>query len=110
MTIFDCVNLQFVRPLYRTLLQSQCGKDLARDVFLRHRGNYHPIAQKMVANDLGIDEFDAPKDLEDLEDAEQHGTSTMSLLKHLARRNGTWLVIGILSGLIYAAISRRRRN
>jgi leukotriene-A4 hydrolase len=42
------------RPLYRALYKSKMGRQLALDTFAAHRASYHPIAQKMVAADLGL--------------------------------------------------------
>lgn len=47
-------SAMYRRPLYRAMFKSKMGKQLAVDTFLKHRPGYHPIAQKMVAADLGI--------------------------------------------------------
>ncbi|OQR87223.1 leukotriene A4 hydrolase [Achlya hypogyna] len=46
-------RMKFVRPLYRDLYKSAFGKDAARRIFSEWKDNYHPIARKMVAKDLG---------------------------------------------------------
>jgi len=47
-------RMKFLRPLYRALYKSKMGKQLALDTFTANRASYHPIAQKMVAADLGL--------------------------------------------------------
>ncbi|KAL6763643.1 peptidase family M1-domain-containing protein [Haematococcus lacustris] len=47
-------RMKYLRPLYRAMFKSKMGKQLAVDTFLKHKPGYHPIAQKMVAADLGI--------------------------------------------------------
>eukprot|EP01116_Phalansterium_solitarium_P022122 TRINITY_DN7190_c0_g2_i1.p2 TRINITY_DN7190_c0_g2~~TRINITY_DN7190_c0_g2_i1.p2 ORF type:complete len:606 (-),score=250.62 TRINITY_DN7190_c0_g2_i1:216-2033(-) len=47
-------RMKFVRPLYRDLFRSANGKQLALDTFQQHRDNYHNIASKMIAKDLGL--------------------------------------------------------
>ncbi len=42
-------RMKLLRPLYR----NKMGKELARTTFLEARASY-PIAQKMVAADLGL--------------------------------------------------------
>jgi leukotriene-A4 hydrolase len=46
--------MKFLRPLYRALFKSKMGRQLALDTFTACRASYHPIAQKMVAADLGL--------------------------------------------------------
>jgi leukotriene-A4 hydrolase len=46
--------MKFLRPLYRALFKSKMGRQLALDTFTQCRAAYHPIAQKMVAADLGL--------------------------------------------------------
>ena len=46
--------MKFVRPLYRALFASKNNKQTALKVFLANSDFYHPIARKMVANDLGV--------------------------------------------------------
>ncbi len=45
-------RMKFVRPLYRTLRGTDMGKQLAIDTFEKYQHVYHPIARKMVAQDL----------------------------------------------------------
>ncbi|CAK4411901.1 unnamed protein product [Aphanomyces euteiches] len=47
-------RMKFVRPLYRDLYKSKFGSDAARRIFLEWKDNYHPIARKMIAKDLGL--------------------------------------------------------
>ncbi|KAK3270653.1 leukotriene A-4 hydrolase, variant 2 [Cymbomonas tetramitiformis] len=47
-------RMKYIRPLYRALFNSQMGRKTALDTFTKHQGIYHPIAQKMVAQDLGL--------------------------------------------------------
>lgn len=47
-------RMKFLRPLYRALFRSKAGKQAALDTFAACRATYHPIAQKMVAADLGV--------------------------------------------------------
>lgn len=47
--------MKFVRPLYRALFASQCGKEVAFKTFKENYKMYHSIAAKMVAKDLGLD-------------------------------------------------------
>lgn len=42
------------RPLYRALFRSKMGREAALKAFEANRAAYHPIAQKMVAADLGV--------------------------------------------------------
>ncbi|KDO29468.1 hypothetical protein SPRG_06006 [Saprolegnia parasitica CBS 223.65] len=46
-------RMKFVRPLYRDLYKSAFGAEAARRIFAEWKDNYHPIARKMVAKDLG---------------------------------------------------------
>ncbi|EQC37343.1 hypothetical protein SDRG_05560 [Saprolegnia diclina VS20] len=46
-------RMKFVRPLYRDLYKSAFGAADARRIFAEWKDNYHPIARKMVAKDLG---------------------------------------------------------
>jgi leukotriene-A4 hydrolase len=48
--------MKFLRPLYRALFKSAMGRQAALDTFRACRASYHPIAQKMVAVDLGLTE------------------------------------------------------
>jgi hypothetical protein len=51
-------RMKYVRPLYRALhqskttYQSKSGKQIALDTFKEFKDMYHPIARKMVENDL----------------------------------------------------------
>ena len=48
-------RMKFLRPLYRSLrLCKGGGKEFAEKLFQETRGMYHPIAEKMVAADLGL--------------------------------------------------------
>jgi leukotriene-A4 hydrolase len=47
-------RMKYLRPLYRALFRSNMGRDLALKTFSEVRASYHPIAQKMVAADLGL--------------------------------------------------------
>ncbi|GAX73644.1 hypothetical protein CEUSTIGMA_g1095.t1 [Chlamydomonas eustigma] len=47
-------RMKYLRPLFRALFRSKMGKDLALQTFSEARASYHPIAQKMVAADLGL--------------------------------------------------------
>lgn len=47
-------RMKYLRPLYRALYRSKMGRQLALDTFQAARASYHPIAQKMVAADLGL--------------------------------------------------------
>jgi len=47
-------RMKFVRPLYLDLFRSEKGKQLAIDTFQAHRAQYHSIAAKMIAKDLGV--------------------------------------------------------
>ncbi len=49
-----CRSVCPCRPLYRALFKSKMGRQVALDTFAANRSNYHPIAQKMVAADLGV--------------------------------------------------------
>jgi hypothetical protein len=46
--------MKFVRPLYRALHESEMGRDLAVDAFLKNKDFYHPICAKMIASDLKL--------------------------------------------------------
>jgi len=48
-------RMKYLRPLYRQLRRSKAPqlRAAAADIFARARGAYHPIAAKMVAQDLG---------------------------------------------------------
>lgn len=43
-------RMKYVRPLYRLL--NQVDHELAVDCFLKHRSFYHPIAERMIAQDI----------------------------------------------------------
>ena len=45
--------MKFVRPLYRSLAASSAA-DEARKIFMANATAYHPIARKMLANDLKV--------------------------------------------------------
>ena len=47
-------RMKFVRPLYRELYAWEEQRSLAQSTFLESRSNYHPIAAKMLAQDLKI--------------------------------------------------------
>ena len=49
-------RMKFVRPLYRALYGWEAQRELAVQTFLEHRSNYHPIAAKMLAQDLKVAE------------------------------------------------------
>ena len=46
--------MKFVRPLYRELFASSIGRKTALDTFAEWKTNYHPIASKMLAQDLKV--------------------------------------------------------
>ena len=48
--------MKFVRPLYRDMAKCAIAgaADTARATFAECKAGYHPIAQKMVAQDLGV--------------------------------------------------------
>ena len=41
-------RMKYLKPLYRALAKRPETSGLARDLFARHRGTYHPIAQQVV--------------------------------------------------------------
>jgi len=47
-------RMKFVRPLYRALYLWEAHRELAVETFVANRSNYHPIAAKMLAQDLQI--------------------------------------------------------
>lgn len=47
-------RMKFVRPLFRALHESEMGRDLAMDAFLKNKDFYHPICAKMIASDLKL--------------------------------------------------------
>jgi leukotriene-A4 hydrolase len=47
-------RMKYLRPLYRALMRSKMGKELALKTFAECKGSYHPIAKKMVGSDLGL--------------------------------------------------------
>lgn len=47
-------RMKFVRPLFRALHESEMGRDLAVDAFLKNKDFYHPICAKMIASDLKL--------------------------------------------------------
>ena len=47
-------RMKYVRPLFRDLCQSEEGRAAALPAFQAWRANYHPIAQHMLALDLGL--------------------------------------------------------
>jgi len=47
-------RMKFVRPLYRALYGWEEQRQLAVDTFTAWRANYHPIAAKMLAQDLKV--------------------------------------------------------
>jgi leukotriene-A4 hydrolase len=46
--------MKYVRPLYRDLARWPEQRELAVSTFKEWRSNYHPIAAKMLAIDLGL--------------------------------------------------------
>eukprot|EP00238_Polyblepharides_amylifera_P013066 CAMPEP_0196598586 /NCGR_PEP_ID=MMETSP1081-20130531/94402_1 /TAXON_ID=36882 /ORGANISM="Pyramimonas amylifera, Strain CCMP720" /LENGTH=713 /DNA_ID=CAMNT_0041924299 /DNA_START=49 /DNA_END=2191 /DNA_ORIENTATION=+ len=47
-------RMKYVRPLYRALFASKMGKQIALDTFKTHCEEYHPIAKKMLTQDLQL--------------------------------------------------------
>jgi leukotriene-A4 hydrolase len=49
-------RMKYLRPLYRAMKRSKNAalRDAATDIFGAAREGYHPIAAKMVAQDLGV--------------------------------------------------------
>jgi aminopeptidase N len=47
-TLADTGRMKYVKPLYRALFERPETKQLARDLFARFSGRYHPIAQDVV--------------------------------------------------------------
>ena len=47
-------RMKFVRPLFRALYAWEAHRDLAVQTFREWRHNYHPIAAKMLAQDLKV--------------------------------------------------------
>lgn len=49
-------RMKFVRPLHRSLKNAKIGQNgkLARDSFKLNSAKYHPIARKMIAQDLSV--------------------------------------------------------
>jgi len=47
-------RMKYVRPLYRSLYNSEKGKELALKTFTQYRAIYHNIAAKMIAKDLQV--------------------------------------------------------
>jgi leukotriene-A4 hydrolase len=45
-------RMKFTRPMYRELFK--VDRDLARETFLKHKKQYHPICEKMVTKDLEL--------------------------------------------------------
>lgn len=43
----------YVKPIYEQLMKSEAGKRLARDIYSRVRGGYHPIVQATIDQILG---------------------------------------------------------
>eukprot|EP01132_Coremiostelium_polycephalum_P009147 gene9147-11213_t len=50
--LVDQGRMKFVRPLYRELYHK--NQELARSTFHKHKDQYHSIAKKMIAKDLGV--------------------------------------------------------
>lgn len=46
--------MKYVRPLYRDLSKWPEQRESAVSTFQEWRSNYHPIASKMLAADLGL--------------------------------------------------------
>ena len=46
-------RMKYLKPLYRALLRREETRALARDLFARHRGAYHPIARQVVGGMMG---------------------------------------------------------
>jgi len=47
-------RMKYVRPLYRDLSKWPEKREIAISIFKEWRDNYHPIAAKMLAVDLGL--------------------------------------------------------
>lgn len=45
-------RMKYIRPLYRAMFASSTGRELAVEIFLKHKDFYHPIASKMIAHDI----------------------------------------------------------
>ena len=48
--------MKYVRPIYRDLFQSNLYRNIAVKVFLENCDFYHPIAQKMIASDVSLED------------------------------------------------------
>ena len=47
-------RMKFVRPLYRDLYGWEAQRSVATETFTEWKANYHPIAAKMLAQDLKL--------------------------------------------------------
>uniref|UniRef100_A0A7S0VL87 Peptidase M1 leukotriene A4 hydrolase/aminopeptidase C-terminal domain-containing protein n=1 Tax=Polytomella parva TaxID=51329 RepID=A0A7S0VL87_9CHLO len=47
-------RMKYIRPLYRAMFNQPSTKNDALRIFQEVRHTYHPIAEKMVAQDLGL--------------------------------------------------------
>lgn len=48
--------VQYLRPLYRALYANPATRQLALDTFAANKDMYHPIAAKMAAVDLKLEQ------------------------------------------------------
>ena len=51
-------RMKFARPMYREMYASAIARTVGVATFKSKRSMYHPICQKMVAKDLGLDDAD----------------------------------------------------
>ena len=46
-------RVKFLEPLYRAMMKTDSGKEMAEDIYQKARPNYHPLARKSVDHILG---------------------------------------------------------
>ena len=88
-------RMKFVRPLFRALHESEMGRELAVDAFLKNKDFYHPICAKMIASDLKLTAVKPSNETDD------HRSSSDSYWKMAA-------VVGAIAVTASLVLSRRK--
>jgi hypothetical protein len=97
--------MKFVRPLYRALKNAKVGDNgrMARETFAANADKYHPIARKMVAQDLGVTLGGSATSAKDEPAAPASAPEATSSIGGWVAENGLSIAVGIAAlGLAFA--------
>ena len=104
--------MKFVRPLYRALFALPFGKKCALNSFLAQSDFYHPIARKLIANDLNllIDESGKVQVPEEDEDPSSGTDSLEEVKSESAFKLSTILMSSIVVAGVTAIVFMKLRR